>query len=84
LGRLRRRERNHFRKQAGWASLLWWAVGSQQPTIAAKYWTERVWYCHNQRWMRSLKEGTEASRSGSFENGQWGKKTRGSRSVPKG
>ena len=36
----------------------------------AKHWTERVWYCHNQRWMRSSKEGTEVSRSGSFKNGQ--------------
>jgi hypothetical protein len=42
---------------------------------AAKHWTERVWYCLNQRWMRSSKEGTAASRSGSFKNGQeWGKK----------
>jgi hypothetical protein len=41
----------------------------------AKHWTELVWYCHNQRWMRSLKEGTETARSGSFKNGQeWGKK----------
>jgi hypothetical protein len=33
-----------------------------------------VWYCHNQRWMRSSKEGTEASRSGNFKNGkEWGK-----------
>jgi hypothetical protein len=42
---------------------------------AAKHWTERVWYSHNQRWMQSSKEGTEASRSGSFKNGQeWGRK----------
>ncbi len=42
---------------------------------AAKHWTERVWYCHNQPWMRSSKDGTAASRSGSFKNGQeWGKK----------
>ena len=61
--------RNAFRRQAGWAKL------QEVRATAAKHWTERVWYCHNQRWMRSSKEGTEASRSGSFENGQeWGKK----------
>ena len=42
---------------------------------AAKHWTERAWYCHNRRWMQSSKEGTTASRSGSFKNGQeWGEK----------
>ena len=44
---------------------------------SAKHWTERVWYCHNQRWMRSSKAGIEASTSGSFKNGQeWGKERR--------
>jgi hypothetical protein len=62
--------RNAFRKQAGWAKL------QEVRATAAKHWTERVWYCHNQRWMRSSKEGAEASRSGSFKNGQeWSKKS---------
>jgi len=61
--------RNAFRKQAGLAKL------QEGRATAAKHWTERVWYCHNQRWMRSSKEGTAASGSGSFENGQeWGMK----------
>ena len=61
--------RNAFRRQAGWTKM------HEVRATAAKHWTERVWYCHNQRWMRSSKEGTEASRSGSFKNGQeWGKK----------
>jgi hypothetical protein len=61
--------RNAFRRQAGWAKL------KERRATAAKHWTERVWCCHNQRWMRSSKEGTEASRSGSFKNEQeWGKK----------
>ena len=61
--------RNAFRRQAGWAKM------QEVRATAAKHWTGRVWYCHNQRWMRSSKEGTEASRSGSFKNGQeWGKK----------
>jgi ribonuclease HI len=53
-----------------------WDVRTEEErAIAAKHWTERVWYCHNQRWMRSTKEETAASRSGSFKNGQeWGKK----------
>jgi hypothetical protein len=60
---------NAFRKQAGWGKL------QEVRATAAKHWTERVWYCHNQHWMRSSKEGTKASRSGSFKNGQeWGKK----------
>jgi len=54
--------RNAFRRQAGWDKL------QEVRATAAKHWTERVWYCHNQRWMRSSKEGTEASRSGSFKN----------------
>ena len=34
-----------------------------------------MWYCHNQLWIRSSKEGTEASRSRRFKNRQeWGKK----------
>ena len=42
---------------------------------AAKHWTERVWYRHNQRWLQSSREGTEASKSGSFKDEQeWGKK----------
>jgi hypothetical protein len=61
--------RNAFRKQAGWAKL------QEVRATEAKHWTDRVWYCHTQRWMRSSKERTEASRSGSFKNGQeWGKK----------
>ena len=61
--------RNAFRRQAGWANLR------EVRATAAKHWTERVWYCHNQRWMLSSREGTAASRSGSFKNGQeWGKK----------
>jgi hypothetical protein len=61
--------RNAFRTQAGWAKL------QEVRATAAKHWTERVWYCHNQRGMGSSKEGTEASRSVSFKNGQeWGKK----------
>jgi hypothetical protein len=60
---------NAFRTQAGWAKL------QEVRATAAKHWTERVWYCHNQHWMRSSKEGAEASRSGSFQNEQeWGKK----------
>jgi len=54
---------------AGWAKL------QEVRATAAKQWTERVWYCYNQRWMRSSNEGTEASRSGSLKNRQeWGKK----------
>ena len=61
--------RNAFRRQVGWAKL------QIVRATAAKHWTERVWYCHNEHWMRSSKEGTAASRSGSFKNGQeWGKK----------
>ena len=56
--------RNSFRKQAGWAKL------QEARATAAKYWTKRVWICNNQRWMRSSKEGTEASRSRNFKNGQ--------------
>jgi hypothetical protein len=44
-------------------------------TTAAKHWTERVWYRHNQSWLQSSREGTEASKSGSFKDEQeWGKK----------
>jgi ribonuclease HI len=61
--------RNAFQRQAGWAKL------QEVRATAAKHWTERVWYCHNQCWMRSSKEDTEASRSGSFKSGhEWGKK----------
>jgi ribonuclease HI len=38
--------RNAFRRQAGWAKL------QEVRATAAKHWTERVWYCHTQRWMR--------------------------------
>jgi hypothetical protein len=54
--------RNAFRKQAGWAKL------QEARTAAAKHWTERVWYRHNQRWMQASKEGTEAAKSGSFKD----------------
>jgi len=43
--------RNAFRKQAGWAKL------QGVRATAAKHWTERVWYCHNQRWMQSSNRG---------------------------
>jgi len=56
--------RNAFRKQAGWAKL------QEVRATASRHWTERLWERHNQRWMRSSKEETEASRSGSFKNGQ--------------
>jgi hypothetical protein len=55
-------------EQAGWAKL------QEARATAARHWTERVWYCHNQRWMRASKEGTAASRSGKFKSEQeWGK-----------
>ena len=61
--------RNAFRKQAGWAKL------QEARTAAAKHWTERVWYRHNQRWLQASKEGTEAAKSGSFKDDkEWGKK----------
>jgi hypothetical protein len=61
--------RNAFRKQAGWAKL------QEARTAAAKHWTERVWYRHNQRWLQASKEGTEAAKSGSFKNErEWGKR----------
>jgi hypothetical protein len=41
--------RNASRKQAGWAKL------QEARTTAAKYWTERVWYRHNQRWLQASK-----------------------------
>jgi hypothetical protein len=44
--------RNAFRRQAGWAKL------QEVRATAAKHWPERVWFCHNQRWMLSSKEGT--------------------------
>jgi hypothetical protein len=50
--------RKVFRKQAGWAKL------QEARTAAAKHWTERVWYRHNQRWLQTLEEGTEAAKSG--------------------
>ena len=53
--------RNAFRKQAGWAKLQ----GAR--AAAAKHWTARVWYRNNQRWLQASKEGTEASKSGSFK-----------------
>ena len=34
-----------------------------------------MWYRHNQRWLQASKEGTEASKRGSFKNErEWGKK----------
>jgi hypothetical protein len=61
--------RNAFRKQAGWAKL------QEARAAAAKHWTERVWYRHNQRWLQASREGTEASKSGSFKDErEWGKK----------
>jgi ribonuclease HI len=61
--------RNAFRKQAGWAKL------QEARAAAAKHWTEREWYCHNQHWLQSSRAGTEASQSGSFKDEQdWGKK----------
>jgi hypothetical protein len=60
--------RNAFRKQAGWAKL-------QEARQAAKHWTERVWYRHNQHWLQVSREGTEASKGGSFKDEQeWGRK----------
>jgi ribonuclease HI len=59
--------RNAFRKQAGRA------IMQEVRATAASTGQNRVWYCHNQRWMRSSKEGPEASRNVSFKNGQeWG------------
>jgi len=43
--------RNTFRKQAGWAKL------QETRATATKHWTERVWFCHKQRWMQSSREG---------------------------
>jgi hypothetical protein len=61
--------RNAFRKQAGWAKL------QEARAEAAKHWTERVWYHHNQRWLQASREGTEASKSGSCKDErEWGKK----------
>jgi ribonuclease HI len=60
---------NAFQKQAGWTKL------QEARAAAAKHWTERVWYCHNQRWLPASRAGTEASQSGSFKDEQdWGKK----------
>ena len=53
---------NAFRKQVGWAKLQ----GAR--AAAAKHWTARVWYRHNQRWLQASKEGTEAAKSGSFKD----------------
>jgi hypothetical protein len=54
--------RNAFRKQTGWAKL------QEARAAAAKHWTERVWYRHNQHWLQTSREGTEASKSGSFKD----------------
>ena len=60
--------RNAFRKQAGKAKLL------EAYDKAAKHWTERVWYCRNQRWMQATKAGKLAARAGNFkEEETWGK-----------
>jgi hypothetical protein len=50
--------RNAFRKQAGRAKL------QEARAAAARHWTERVWYRHNQHWLQATREGTEASKSG--------------------
>ena len=50
--------RNAFRKQAGKAKLL------DAYDKAAKHWTERVWYCKNQRWMQATRAGTEVGAPG--------------------
>jgi hypothetical protein len=61
--------RNAFRKQAGRAKL------QEVRAAAARHWTERVWYRHNQHWLQASREGTEASKSGSFKDErEWGKK----------
>ena len=61
--------RKASRKQAGWAKL------QEARTAAAKHWTERVCYLHNQRWLQASKEGTEAAKSVSFKDeNEWGKK----------
>jgi ribonuclease HI len=61
--------RNAFRKQAGRAKL------QEARAAAARHWTERVWYRHNQHWLQASREGTEASKSGSFKDERkWGKK----------
>ena len=54
--------RNAFRKQAGWAKLQ----GAR--AAVSKHWTSLVWYRNNQRWLQASKEGTEASKSGSFKD----------------
>ena len=41
----------------------------------SRHWTERVWYRHNQHWLQASREGTKASKSGSFKDErEWGKK----------
>jgi ribonuclease HI len=55
--------RNAFRKEAGWAKL------QDVRATAARHWTERVWYCHNQRWMwhrrkEQRHQGVGVSRTG--------------------
>ena len=56
-------------KQAGRAKL------QEARAAAARHWTERVWYRHNQHWLQSSREGTEASKRGSFKDErEWGKK----------
>jgi hypothetical protein len=61
--------RNAFRKQAGRAKL------QEARAAAARHWTERVWYRHNQHWLQATREGTEASKSGGFKDERgWGKK----------
>ena len=55
-----------FRKQAGWAKL------QEIQATAARHWKERVWYRHNQRWIRSSKEGTAVSRTVNFRRAGMG------------
>ena len=60
--------RNAFRKQAGRAKL------QEARAVTARHWTERVRYRHNQHWLQATREGTEASKSGSFKDErEWGK-----------
>ena len=60
--------RNAFRKQACQAKLR------EAYATAARNWADRVWYHHNQRWMRATGEGRAAARDGKFKDEElWGK-----------
>jgi ribonuclease HI len=54
--------RNAFRKQACQAKLR------EAYATAARNWADRVWYHHNQRWMRATGEGRAAARDGKFKD----------------